>query len=363
MTLLLAVDAMGGDLGPEMVIPGLALALNTLSHDVHFLLYGDGPTITHYLAMEPAVKKRSTVVHADTIVTNHTKPMSAVRLGKKSNLGMAIEAVRAGEAHAVVSAANTGAYMALSKVILKTLDGISRPAIPAVMPTTHRHGRTIVLDLGANVECSALNLVQFALMGEAFASSIFNIGKPTIGLLNVGSEEMKGHATVQEAFQQLREFKDLNFHGFVEGNDIMSGTTDVVVTDGFSGNIALKAIEGTVRFVRDLLKDSMAASWRGKLGYLIAKPAFKRIQSRSDPRLYNGAVFLGLRHIAVKSHGGADAFAFSKAIEVAVKMAKNNFIDNVQRRLSLVQSQLKTADVQTDPIEDETNKPSKVHNE
>ncbi len=339
MTITLAIDAMGGDLGPAMVIPGLDLVLQRTTQDITFRLYGDKPTIDAHLASYPAVAKHAEVIHADLIVTNETKPASAVRGGRKSNLGMAIDSVCTGKANAVVSAGNTGAYMALSKVIMKTLEGINRPAIPAVMPTTHRHGRTIVLDLGANVECSALNLVQFAIMGEAFAASILNLKKPTVGLLNVGSEELKGHAVVQEAYQAIKSFPDINFYGFVEGDDIMAGTTDLVVTDGFSGNIALKAIEGTTRFVRDLLKKSMSACWRGKLGYLIAKPAFDRIQAVSDARLYNGAVFLGLRHIAVKSHGGADAFAFSKAVEVAIKMAQSNFIEHVEERLKLLQTQ------------------------
>jgi glycerol-3-phosphate acyltransferase PlsX len=248
-------------------------------------------------------------------------------------MGMAIDAVREGRAHGVISAGNTGAYMALSKVILKTFDGINRPAIPAVMPTRNRHGRTIVLDLGANIECSPTNLVQFALMGEAFASKIFGIDKPTVGLLNVGSEEIKGHAGVQEAFQMLRGITDFNFHGFVEGGDIMAGTTDVVVTDGFSGNITLKAIEGTSRFLQHLLRESMSSSWRGKLGYLIAKPAFDRIKQISDARHYNGAVFLGLRHIAVKSHGSADGKSFANAIKVAITLVENNVNEKIMDEL------------------------------
>lgn len=340
MSVTLAIDAMGGDLGVSMVIPGTELALKkTQVKGLRFLLYGDAPAIQSALEHAPLLKACSEVIHTDVIVTNYTKPAVAVRSGRKSNLGMAIEAVRDGRAHAVVSAGNTGAYMALSKVILKTLDGINRPAIPAVMPTTNGHGRTIVLDLGANIECSPINLVQFALMGEAFASRVFNIDRPTVGLLNVGSEEVKGHAGVQEAFQILRNIDDFNFHGFVEGTDIMAGTTDVVVTDGFSGNIALKAIEGTTRFVRDLLQKCMSSSWRGKLGYLIAKPAFDRVKQVSDARHYNGAVFLGLRHIAVKSHGGTDAIGFANAVGVAISMVQSNFIDGVQNRLRLLQNQ------------------------
>jgi glycerol-3-phosphate acyltransferase PlsX len=340
MSFTLAIDAMGGDLGVSMVIPGTELALTkTQVKGLRFLLYGDAPAIEKALEDAPLLRACSEVIHTDVIVTNYTKPAVAVRSGRKSNLGMAIDAVREGRAHAVVSAGNTGAYMALSKVLLKTLDGINRPAIPAVMPTTNRHGRTIVLDLGANIECSSLNLVQFALMGEAFAAKVFNIDRPTVGLLNVGSEELKGHAGVQEAFQLLRGIPNLNFHGFVEGDDIMAGTTDVVVTDGFSGNIALKAIEGTTRFVRHLLHDCMSSSWRGKLGYLIAKPAFDRVKQVSDARYYNGAVFLGLRHIAVKSHGGTDAIGFANAVGVAINMVKSNFIESVQARLTLLQTQ------------------------
>ncbi len=329
---------MGGDLGASMVIPGIELALKkTHVEELFFLLYGDADIINAELEGAPLLKACSDVIHTDIIVTNYTKPAVAVRSGRKSNLGMAIDAVPEGRAHAVVSAGNTGAYMALSKVLLKTLDGINRPAIPAVMPTMRGHGRTVVLDLGANIECSPLNLLQFALMGEAFASRVLNIDRPSVGLLNIGSEEVKGHAGVQEAFQLLKNTTDLNFHGFVEGNDIMEGTTDVVVTDGFSGNIALKAIEGTTRFVRHLLKESLASSWRGKLGYLIAKPAFARVQQVSDARFYNGAVFLGLRHIAVKSHGGTDAVGFANAVGVAINMVKSNFIDSVQERLALAQ--------------------------
>lgn len=340
MSFTLAIDAMGGDLGVSMVIPGTELALKkTQVKDLRFLLYGDAPSIQSALETAPLLKACSEVIHTYIIVTNFTKPAVAVRNGRKSNLGMAIDAVREGRAHAVISAGNTGAYMALSKVLLKTLDGINRPAIPAVLPTTSSHGRTIVLDLGANIECSPLNLVQFALMGEAFAAKIFNIDRPTVGLLNVGSEELKGHAGVQEAFQILRDMSNLNFHGFVEGDDIMAGTTDVVVTDGFSGNITLKAIEGTTRFVRHILQTCMSSSWRGKLGYLIAKPAFDRVKQISDARYYNGAVFLGLRHIAVKSHGGTDAIGFANAVGVAINMVKSNFIESVQSRLTLLQTQ------------------------
>ena len=253
-------------------------------------------------------------------------------------MGMAVDAVAKGQASAVISAGNTGAYMALSKILLKTLDGIDRPAIPAILPTIK--GKTVVLDLGANIDCTPENLVQFALMGEAFARQLLDIEHPSVGLLNVGSEELKGNATVQAAAQLLKNFPDLNFQGFVEGDDITSGKTDVVVTDGFSGNIALKSIEGAARLIRHFLKESLSGSLRGKLGYIIAKPAFQQVQVKSDPRMYNGAVFLGLKGIAVKSHGGTDFVGFANAIGVAISMIQHNFIKNVEERLSLLTAKM-----------------------
>jgi glycerol-3-phosphate acyltransferase PlsX len=251
-------------------------------------------------------------------------------------MGMAVDAVAKGEACAVVSAGNTGAYMALSKIILKTLNGADRPAIPAILPTVQ--GRCVVLDVGANIDCTPEILLQFALMGEAFASYLFKIDKPSVGLLNVGSEELKGNAVVQSAYQLLKQIPDLNFHGFVEGDHISAGKTQVIVTDGFSGNIALKTIEGTAHLIRHFLKESLEGSFLGKLGYLIARGAFKRLQKRMDPRLYNGALFLGVQGIAVKSHGGTDAVGFANAIHVAVHMAQQEFIRHVEDRLQLAQS-------------------------
>ncbi len=338
MIITLALDAMGGDAGPEMVVSGANAALQD-AHGVslRFLFFGQESVVQEELRKFPKLKAISSVIHSDIIITNQTKPAAAVRSGRKSNLGMAIDAVEKGEAHAVISAGNTGAYMALSKVILKMLSGINRPAIPAILPTFN--GKTVVLDLGANVDCTPENLVEFALMGEAFARQLLKIDRPSVGLLNVGSEELKGNATVQAAAHFLRELSDFNFQGFVEGDDITAGKTDVVVTDGFSGNIALKAIEGTVHLIRHFLKESLSSSLRGKIGYAIAKPAFKELQKRSDPRLYNGAVFLGLKGIAVKSHGGTDAVGFANAIKVAISMVQQNFIKNIEERVALLTSQ------------------------
>jgi glycerol-3-phosphate acyltransferase PlsX len=339
MVITLALDAMGGDSGPEMVVNGANIALQE-AHGIslRFLFFGQEPVIQEELRKFPKLQAVSSVIHSDVIITNQTKPAAAVRTGRKSNLGMAIDAVEKGEAHAVISAGNTGAYMALSKVILKMLSGIDRPAIPAILPTLN--GKTVVLDLGANVDCTPENLVEFALMGEAFARQLLKIDRPSVGLLNVGSEELKGNATVQTAAHFLRELPDLNFQGFVEGDDITAGKTDVVITDGFSGNIALKAIEGTVRLINHYLKQSLSSSIRGRIGYAVAKPAFKELQRRSDPRLYNGAVFLGLKGIAVKSHGGTDAIGFANAIKVAISMVQQNFIKNVEERVALLTSQV-----------------------
>ncbi|MBY0462209.1 MAG: phosphate acyltransferase PlsX [Alphaproteobacteria bacterium] len=337
MILTLALDAMGGDAGPEMVVKGADLALRQAKDlRLRYLFFGDDSSIEAELKKYPSLHKISDIIHSETIITNQTKPAIALRSGRKSNMGMAIDAVAKGEANAVISAGNTGAYMALSKILLKTIDGIDRPAIPAILPTIK--GKTVVLDLGANIDCTPENLVQFALMGEAFARQLLDIERPSVGLLNIGSEELKGNATVQAAAQLLKEFPDLNFQGFVEGDDITSGKTDVVVTDGFSGNIALKSIEGAAKLIGHFLKDSLNGSFRGKLGYIVAKPAFRQLQTKSDPRLYNGAVFLGLKGIAVKSHGGTDFVGFANAIGVAISMIQHNFIKDIEERLSILTS-------------------------
>lgn len=353
MTITIALDAMGGDFGPAVVTEGTNLALAEWEAEAHtakldpvpieFIFFGDQEKIQPELNKFPKLAAHSSIQHTNIIVTNDMKPIDALRHRKDSNLGMAIESVMNNQAQAVVSAANTGAYVSLAKIIFGTLPQIERPAIPAVMP--NMNGRSVVLDLGANLECSAAQLTQFALMGEAFARALFKKTLPTVGLLNVGAEEMKGNATVQATSRLLHRIAEQKpsvdtmpfcFHGFVEGNDIFKGVTDVVVTDGFSGNIALKSIEGVIEFFFQLMKKETEVSWFSKCAALVMIPTLKRVKKTIDPRLYNGAVFLGLQKIAVKSHGGADAFSFSCAVRVALRMVQSNFIEDIEKRLQLL---------------------------
>ncbi len=316
---VLALDAMGGDLGPEMVVEGAYLAMSHVPCD--FLFFGDQDQILPLLKKYPTLSNRSSIVHTPHFIASDAKPSSALRKGRFSSLGLAIQSVKDKETCAVVSAGNTGAYMALSKILLKMLPGIDRPCIPAVIPTLK--GECVVLDLGANIDCTPDILKQFSVMGIAFSSCLLKKKNPSLGILNIGTENLKGPALLHETRVILENISSINFLGFVE--DVMKGEADVVVTDGFSGNIVLKAIEGTARFVKSALKKELEESWRGRIGYTIAKSSFLNFQDRLDPRRYNGAVFLGLQHTAVKSHGGSDAFGFANAISVAYHM--KDFVD------------------------------------
>ncbi len=330
MPLVLALDAMGGDSAPQIVIEGADYAI---SHgiDAHFIVFGDEEQIAPLLKNYPRLADRLELIHTEEVVTNDIKPSTALRGFKRSSMRLAIQAVAEGHAAAVVSAGNTGAYMALSKLMLRTLEGVDRPAIATAIPTFS--GACLALDLGANLECSVENLVQFAIMGEVMARRVLHKECPKVGLLNVGAEELKGSAVVQQAAQELRQLTDMNFEGFVEGNDLTSGRVDVVVTDGFTGNVALKTIEGVAHLIMKTVKDSLSSSWRGKLGYLVAAPAFANVRQHFDPRLYNGAAFLGLKGIAVKSHGGADGVGFGNAIIVAGEMARDTDSHNMGQEI------------------------------
>ena len=329
--LTIALDVMGGDRAPDIVLKGANIARERFPH-TEYLLFGVEPKIKRLLDRMPRLRKVATVHHTDDVVSNDAKPSVALRTNRRSSMALAIGAVAEGHAAAAVSAGNTGALMAMAKLALRTLPGIDRPAIASFFPTVK--GESVMLDLGANVECGADNLVQFAIMGDVFARTVLGLINPTIGLLNIGAEDLKGHEELREAAQLLRaSLLGPQFHGFIEGNDIAEGTVDVVVTDGFTGNIALKTAEGTARLLTHFLRESFRHSMLAKFGYIFARPAIVKFRGRVDPRRYNGAIFLGLNGIAVKSHGSTDALGFANAIGVAVDMAIHGFIGKIKAEL------------------------------
>lgn len=323
----IALDGMGGDNAPNSVLHGAEIALKK-NKKIKFIIFGDKNILLPIISTLPNLKSNARFVHTDEYISNDEKPSIALRKGKNSSMGLAINAVRTKEANAVISAGNTGALMAISKIMLRTLPGIDRPAIGGIMPTSK--GYIVMLDLGANILCDAENLFEFAVMGVAFSRSVFGLQNPTVGFLNVGAEKTKGHETIKEAASLIQESgSKLNFIGNVEGDDIGKGTVDVVVTDGFTGNVALKTVEGTAKFFQQVIRESLQSSWFGKIGGLIAKPAFAKAKNRMDPRNYNGAMLLGLNGIVVKSHGSADEVSFANAIKVAYKLARNNINDQI----------------------------------
>jgi glycerol-3-phosphate acyltransferase PlsX len=312
----IALDAMGGDHGPAVVVAGAALALQRHPGS-EFLLFGNSALISPLVDAQPQLKAASRVIHTDVAVRMDDKPSQALRYGRwKSSMWLAIEAVKQHEADLVVSGGNTGALMAMAKFELKMLPGIDRPAIAALWPTLR--GESVVLDLGASIGADAAHLVDLAVMGAAMARILFGIQRPSVGLLNIGVEEVKGLEPVREAGRILREetLPDLDYQGFVEGDDIGQGKVDVVVTEGFAGNIALKTAEGTARQLGGYLRAAMSRTLGARIGYLFARGAFRELRDRIDPRRSNGGVFLGLNGIVIKSHGGTDAEGFAAAIEL-----------------------------------------------
>lgn len=328
----IAVDAMGGDHAPGMVIEGVAQA-RTLYPDTKFLIFGVESAIKPLLEGHPELRAASDIVHTDSVVSSDDKPSQALRRGRQSSMGLAIQAVKDDEAEVAISAGNTGALMALSKFMLRTMPGIDRPALVSPMPTLR--GESVMLDLGANVECDSNNLVQFAIMGAAYANTVLGLSKPSVALLNVGVEDLKGKDSIKAAADVLRGAKHLplTFAGFVEGNDIATGAVDVVVTDGFTGNIALKTAEGTARLVTDLLGRAFRSTIMTKLGYLLAKHGLKSLRDHMDPNNHNGGVFLGLNGLVMKSHGGANAHGFASAVTSAIDMAQNDLIRLISENL------------------------------
>ena len=316
----IALDAMGGDDAPQIVVAGANIARRR-NPDVKFLLFGNEQDVAPLVARQRGLDEFVEIRHASEKVEADDKPSQIVRSGQETSMWKAIESVKQNESDGVVSAGNTGALLAMAMLILRRLEGIDRPAIASFFPTLR--GETVMLDLGANIRCDARNLVEFAIMGEVFARTVLGINDPTIGLLNVGEEETKGNDALKDAANLLRELNlPGEFVGFVEGDDIPAGAVDVVVTDGFTGNVALKTAEGTAKLINAFVRETFRNSFWAKIGYVFAKPSFDKLRSRSDPRRYNGAVFLGLNGVCVKSHGGTDAVGFATAIGVAIDMIK-----------------------------------------
>jgi glycerol-3-phosphate acyltransferase PlsX len=326
----IALDAMGGDFGPAITIAGAALALERRP-DCEFLLFGDEALIQKELAAFPLLSQRARVLHSTVSIRMDEKPSAALRQGRRvSSMWMAIEAVKKGEADAAVSAGNTGALMAMAKICLHTIPGIERPALAALWPT--ERGQSVVLDLGASVGADAKHLVDLSIMGSAMARIILHVERPTVGLLNVGTEEIKGVEEVKEASKLLREAQlpNLDYRGFVEGDSIGKGVVDVVVTEGFAGNIALKTAEGTATQIKNLLREAMGRSLLTKLGALLARGAFEELRSKLDTRNINGGVFLGLNGVVIKSHGGMDAVGFARAVEIGYEMVRDELLAKIR---------------------------------
>jgi phosphate acyltransferase len=325
----IALDVMGGDHAPASVLRGANIAAIRFPN-LHWLLFGDEAQMTPILRELPKLRDKVSVIHTPERVKDEERPSVALRAGKQSSMWLSIQAVSEGSAEAVVSGGNTGALMAISRFILRSPPNIDRPAIVSFFPTAR--GETAMLDLGANVECGEDNLVQFAIMGALFAKAVLGLPDPVVGLLNNGIEVTKGRDEIRGAAQKLREGGfPFRFHGFVEANEITTGAVDVVVTDGFSGNIALKTAEGTAELYSHFLRSAFRSSWTARIGYLFAQKALRQLRSRVDPRRYNGAVFAGLNGIVVKSHGGSDAFGFANAIGVAADMVEQGFMSDIRK--------------------------------
>jgi phosphate acyltransferase len=335
----IALDAMGGDHGPSVVVAGAALSL--IRHpEMRFLLVGDERKIREVLRQHAALAEKSEIVHTDVAIAMDAKPSQALRKGRRqSGMWLTLEAVRDGRAGAAVSAGNTGALMAMAKFCLRTLEGVDRPAIAAIWPTVE--SECIVLDVGANVGADSRQLVEFALMGASMARALFGVERPTVGLLNIGVEEVKGVDEIKAAAAVLRDAPlPITFRGFVEGDDVGHDAADVVVTDGFTGNIALKTAEGTAKQIGEYLRAAMRRSLLARIGAVLAQGAFRALKEKMDPRQLNGGIFLGLNGIVVKSHGGTDATGFASAVDLAYDMASSGVVSRLAEDVSRFNAEL-----------------------
>lgn len=332
--IIIALDCMGGDNAPACIIEGIDLLEESIKNSTFFLLYGDEREINSCLLKYPEIRKISKICHTDVHIAGEDKPSLALRK-RDSSMRMAIDAVKSGEAQAAISAGNTGALMGIAKMVLKTIPGIDRPALTTLIPNFLGRS-TALLDMGANIDCDSTNLFQFAIMGSAFYKAARNCNNPKIAILNVGSEEMKGNDAVKNASQMLREssLRD-NFLGYIEGDDIMKGLADVVVTDGFTGNVALKAIEGASKFFASVMKDGFSSNLMSKIGYLLASTSINKAKKKIDHKQHNGAMLVGLNGIVVKSHGNADKISFAHAIRNTINLVKNKINDEIVSSIQL----------------------------
>lgn len=334
LTPRIAIDAMGGDGGVRVMVAGAAAARHRHER-LKFLLVGDEPQIKAALGNHPNLRAAAEILHTAGVVTGDDKPSQALRKARDSSMGLAIDAVKRGDAGGAVSSGNTGALMAMAKIALRTMPGIDRPALAALLPTLGEND-VVMLDLGANTDCDADNLVQFAIMGAAYARMALGLDAPRVALLNIGTEEMKGTDAIREAAAKLRVAKGvpMRFQGFIEGDKLSRGDVDVIVHDGFSGNIALKSMEGTARFVTDLLRRAFTSSLRSKVGFLISRPATELLKHHLDPNNHNGAVFLGLNGVVLKSHGSANAAGVANAVHVCAELVEKDITRQVTEDLA-----------------------------
>ena len=333
---LISVDAMGGDEGPAAVVAGCSLSAK-LNPDIAFILHGDETLLTALVAKQPQLSRRCEVRHASDVVTMDDKPSHVVRTGKDTSMWSAIEAVRSGEAAVAVSCGNTGALMAISTIRLRKLPGVNRPAIAVLYPSSNKHGFNVMLDVGADIRADADDLMRYALMGTSYARNGLDLERPRVGLLNVGTEEHKGRTELKEAYDLIRSQEaavDFEFVGFVEGGDISGDVADVIVTDGFTGNIAIKTGEGTAKLIGTRLREAFKYSLLSRLASLLAYTSLMRLREKIDPRRVNGGVFLGLNGTVVKSHGSADATGISAAIKLAAQLTQNQFNDKLAARVA-----------------------------
>ena len=332
---VISVDAMGGDRGPEAVVAGCAQSVRN-DPQIDLLLHGKAAVLEPLVARQPALSGRCTVVHADGVVTMDDKPSHVMRHGKHTSMWSTIGALKSGDGHAAVSCGNTGALMAVSMIQLRRMAGVNRPAIACLWPARGRHGFNTMLDVGADIKAEAEDLLAYAIMGVTYFRNGFGEARPRVGLLNVGTEEHKGRAEIKEAHELITKYADIGryeFVGFVEGSDIPSDRVDVIVTDGFTGNIALKTGEGTAKLVADILRESFKSSILAMAGAVLAKRALDRMSEKIDPRRVNGGVFLGLNGTVVKSHGSADATGIAAAIGLAAKLAQSGYHGRMAERL------------------------------